>query len=116
MHVQPYLFFDGRCDEALEFYRRTLGAEIGMLMRYRDNPEMPQDSAIPGDKVMHSSFRVGDTVVMASDGHAGGEPKFEGFTLSLTVVMPWDSAWSCARKNAWRHSASSAVGIASRTW
>jgi PhnB protein len=81
--VQPYLFFDGRCDEALEFYRKALGAEIGMLMRFKDSPE-PCGDAAP-DKVMHASFCVGGSTILASDGRCSGKPAFEGFGLSLTV-------------------------------
>lgn len=88
MQVQPYLFFDGRCEEAAEFYRRALGAEVTMLMRFKDSPEPPNpDMCPPGsaDKVMHMSLRIGDTTVLASDGHCLGQPKFQGFALSLTV-------------------------------
>jgi len=86
--VQPYLFFDGRCEEAVGFYRSALGAEVTMLMRFKDSPEPPQPGMCPpgsGDKVMHASFRIGDTTVMASDGQCGGRPGFQGFSLSLTV-------------------------------
>jgi len=88
MHVQPYLFFDGRCEEALAFYRQALGAEVTMLMRFKDGPVPPEPGACaPGseDKVMHTSFRIGDTTVMASDGRCAGQPSFQGFSLSLTV-------------------------------
>jgi PhnB protein len=88
MQVQPYLFFDGRCDEALEFYRRTLRAEVTMLMRFKDSPEPHQPGMVPPgseNKVMHTSFRIGDTTVMASDGRCLGQPSFQGFSLSLTV-------------------------------
>lgn len=88
MQVQPYLFFEGRCEEAIEFYRRALGAEVTMLMRFKDNPEPPQPGMAPhgsGDKVMHTSFRIGDTSMMASDGRCQGLPSFQGFSLSLTV-------------------------------
>ena len=88
MQVQPYLFFDGRCEEALEFYRRALGAEVQMLMRFKDSPEPPDPGMVPpgsGDKVMHTSFRIGDTTVMASDGRCQGQPSFAGFSLSLTA-------------------------------
>ncbi len=88
MHVQPYLFFDGRCEEALEFYGKKLGAEVTMLMRFKESPEPPQPGMVPpgsGDKVMHASFRVGDSTMMASDGHCQGKANFQGFTLSLTV-------------------------------
>jgi PhnB protein len=88
MQVQPYLFFDGRCEEAVEFYRRALGAEVQMLMRFKDNPEPPDPGMVPpgsGDKVMHTSFRIGDSTVMASDGRCQGKPSFQGFSLSLTA-------------------------------
>jgi PhnB protein len=86
--IQPYLFFDGRCEEAIEFYRRTLGAEVTTLIRFKDSPEPPQPGTCPpsaGDKVMHLSFRIGDTTLMASDGRCEGRPSFQGFSLSLTV-------------------------------
>ena len=85
MQVQPYLFFDGRTEEALNFYRRALGADITMLMRFKDAPQKPP-AAAPGtdDKVMHASFRVGDAMLMASDGQCQGKPSFQGFALSLT--------------------------------
>ena len=85
MQVQPYLFFDGRCEEALEFYKSALGAEVQMLMRFRDNPEPQANPTGAADKVMHTSFRVGDTTVMASDGRCLGQPSFQGFALSLTA-------------------------------
>lgn len=85
MPIEPYLFFEGRCDEALEFYRRALGAEVQMLMRYKDSPEPIQGKAPPPDKVMHSSFRVGDATVMASDGFCSGKPSFQGFSLSISA-------------------------------
>jgi PhnB protein len=83
--VQPYLFFDGRCEEALEFYRATLGAEITMLMRFKESPDPTMCTSVAADKVMHASFRVGDATVMASDGRCEGQPSFQGFSLSLTV-------------------------------
>jgi PhnB protein len=86
MQVQPYLFFDGRCEEALEFYKKTLGAKVDMMMRFKESPEpQPPGMCPPGseDKIMHAAFHIGDTQVMASDGRAQGQPKFEGFALSL---------------------------------
>ena len=85
--VQAYLNFDGQCDEALAFYRQALGAEVVMLMRFKDSPEPPPPGCGPIDvnKVMHAQFRVGDTVLMASDGRATGKPSFQGISLSLTV-------------------------------
>ncbi|HEX2242348.1 MAG TPA: VOC family protein [Gammaproteobacteria bacterium] len=88
MQVQPYLFFYGRCEEAIDFYKRTLGAEVTMLMRFKDSPEPPQPGMVPpgsDDKIMHASFRIGDSTVMASDGHCLQRPSFKGFSLALTV-------------------------------
>jgi PhnB protein len=86
--VQFYLFFDGRCEEAIEFYRHALGAEVDMLMRFKDSPEPHQPgSCAPGseNKVMHAAFHIGQTSVMASDGRCAGKPNFQGFSLSITV-------------------------------
>ena len=85
MKIQPYLFFEGRCEEALEFYRSAIGAEVTALMRFKDGPD--PGSCGPGneEKVMHSSFRIGDAEVMASDGMASGNPNFQGVSLALTV-------------------------------
>jgi PhnB protein len=88
MHIQPYLFFDGRCEEAIEFYKLTLGAKVEVLMRFTDSPEPPQPDMVPPgseNKVMHACIRIGDTAVMASDGRCQGKPSFQGFSLSLTV-------------------------------
>jgi PhnB protein len=82
--VQPYLFFEGRCEEALGFYQRVLGAEVKMMMRYKESPDPSAGNPANGDKVMHASFRVGDSELMASDGRCEGKPKFEGFALSIT--------------------------------
>ena len=89
MQVQPYLFFDGRCEQAVDFYRKSLGAEVTMLMRFKESPEPhPPGMVPPGweDKVMHASFRVGESMVMASDGCAQGQPGFQSFSLSLTAA------------------------------
>ncbi|MGI8820358.1 MAG: VOC family protein [Chthoniobacterales bacterium] len=84
--VQPYLFFAGRCEEALEFYRTAIGAEVQMLSRYKDSPEPnPAMSSCFDDKIMHVSFRVGTTTLVASDGMCDGKPNFDGFSLSLVV-------------------------------
>ena len=86
--VQPYLFFNGLCEEAIEFYRKALGAEVNRLMRFKDSPEPHQPGMIPPgseNKIMHANFRVGDTHIMASDGRCMGRPNFEGFALSLAV-------------------------------
>src|SRR6476620_10639963 len=86
--IQPYLFFNGNCEQAVEFYRTALGAEVEMLMRFKDSPEPPQPGMVPPgseNKVMHSCLRIGETEVMASDGHCQGRATFEGFSLSLTA-------------------------------
>lgn len=92
MLVQPYLFFEGRCEEALEFYKKTIGAQPGMLLRYKDNPEKDKAGAGEGcgptaamdDKVMHAEFTIGDSRIMVSDGRCSGKPNFEGVALSIT--------------------------------
>ena len=86
MQVQPYLFFEGRCEEALDFYRRTLGAEVLALMRSKESPDPAM--AIPGgeDKVLHAMVRIGESTLLASDGRCQGAPTFHGFALSLTVA------------------------------
>jgi PhnB protein len=87
MNVQPYLFFDGRCEEAIEFYKKALGAKVEMLLRFKECPDQEHRPS-PGteDKVMHSALRIGDATVMASDGHCKGTPSFQGFALSLPVA------------------------------
>jgi len=84
--IQPYVFFEGRCQEALEFYRRALGAEVTAVMRFKESPDPGMIQPGSEDKVMHASFRVGDTTVLASDGRCGGHPSFQGFALSLTAA------------------------------
>jgi PhnB protein len=89
MLVQTYLFFDGRCEEAIEFYRGALDAEVTMLLRFKDNPEPEKSGGItPGteDKVMHAQMRIGDTNILLSDGRCTGQPTFQGSALALTVA------------------------------
>ncbi|HVU25044.1 MAG TPA: VOC family protein [Opitutus sp.] len=91
--VQPYLFFGGRCEEALAFYGRALGATVEMLMHYNESPEKVPSDRIPAGfetKVMHASFRIGETVLMASDGDGVGA-KFEGFSLSVALPTAADA-------------------------
>jgi len=97
MQVQPYLFFDGRCDEAIEFYRNALGAEVGMLMRWKDSPDKSMCTPDNADMVMHASLKVGETHIMASDGRNGGNSKFDGFALSIDAK---DEADADAKFNA----------------
>ena len=86
MQVQPYLFFDGRCEEAIAFYRKALGAEVEMLMRFKDAPESAMTPPGSADKVMHASLKIGGSMVLASDGHCGGKASFQGFSLSITAA------------------------------
>ena len=85
--IQPYLFFGGRCEEALEFYQQAIRAEIEMVMRFNESPEPPPPGTVPEgyeNKVMHASFRVGESQVMASDG-CSEDARFQGFSLSIAV-------------------------------
>ena len=87
MQVQPYLFFNGRCEEAIEYYRDTLGAEITAVMRFHEMPEADKGVIPPGseNKIMHAGLRLGESEVFASDGMNSGETNFEGVSLSLAA-------------------------------
>ncbi|MBI1177741.1 VOC family protein [bacterium] len=84
--VSPYLFFEGRCEEALNFYQKAIGAKLLFKMHYKDSPDQSGCPAGSGDKVMHMTFQVGQTLVLASDGRCSGKTDFNGFGLSLTVA------------------------------
>jgi len=89
MQVQPYLFFNGCCEEALMFYRDVLSAEVTAMMRYSDSPEPPPPGMLPSgfeNKIMHAAVRIGDSTIMASDGNCSGTPGFDGFVLSITAA------------------------------
>ena len=83
MQIQPYLFFDGRAEEAIAFYTKAIGAKPGMMMRFKDNPDKSMNPPGNDNKVMHATVTIGDSLVMLSDGHAKGKPNFDGFALSL---------------------------------
>lgn len=83
--VQPYLFFDGRCEEALEFYKKALGAKVEFMMRFKESPDPNSIPPNSGEKIIHANIRIGNTQIMASDGMAKGKPKFDGFSLSLNA-------------------------------
>jgi PhnB protein len=88
MLVQAYLNFDGRCEEALNFYKKALGAEVTMLMRMNESPEPPKPGMVaPGsaDKVLHAAFRIGETMLLASDCYCSGKPVFQGISLTITA-------------------------------
>ena len=91
MNVEPYLFFEGRTEEALEFYKSRLGAKVEFLMRYKDNPDPKYNPPNSSEKVMHSCFRIGDTQVMASDGNCTGKPSFQGFSLTFNAADEADA-------------------------
>ena len=83
MYVQPYLFFDGRAEEAIDFYQKAVGAKVDMLMRFGEAPDQSQIKPESKNKVMHCQFRIGDTMVLISDGRNQGSPKFDGFALTI---------------------------------
>jgi PhnB protein len=88
MQIQPYLFFEGNAEEALAFYRKALGADLEMMMRFKESPEPPPPGMVPdgwGDKIMHGSLRAGEATLMASDGCSTEKHGFHGFSLSISV-------------------------------
>ena len=86
MNVEAYLFFEGRTEEALQFYQQKLGAKVDAIIRYKENPQPQYNPPNSGEKVMHSLFRIGETKVMASDGNCAGKPSFQGFALTLNAA------------------------------
>lgn len=95
MSVTPYLFFEGRCEEALEFYKKALGAEVVALMRFKESPDpIPPGMIPPGseNKIMHAAFRIDGATVMAADGRMQNKPKFEGFSLTVDAKDEADAA------------------------
>ena len=91
MQIQPYLFFEGRAEEALEFYQKSLGAKVEAVIRYKENPDPKHNPPNSGDKGMHCNFRIGDTQVMASDGNCSGKPSFQGFSLTFNAADEADA-------------------------
>lgn len=85
--VQPYLFFNGNCEQALNYYTQAIGAEITAMMRFKDSPQPPDQGCGPNDpnKIMHASFKIGESELMASDGCEEGKSSFQGFSLSIAV-------------------------------
>jgi PhnB protein len=86
MMISPYLFFDGRAEEAIEFYRRVLDAQVEMMMRFRENPEPGMNPPGSENKIMHATLRIGDGLLMCSDGECTGKPEFRGVALTLRVA------------------------------
>ena len=87
MHLQSYLFFDGKCEEAINFYKSALGAKVNMMMRYKESPEPTQGKVDP-NKIMHASLQIGKSDLMMSDGHCTGQPTFKGFAQSIGTTDP----------------------------
>ena len=85
MHLQPYVFFNGRCQEAVDFYKQAIGAEVETLMRFKDAPDQSMVPPGSADKIMHCSLRIGDTTLLASDGQSDKQPAFDGFALTITA-------------------------------
>jgi PhnB protein len=85
MQVQPYVFFEGRCEEALNFYKKAVGAQVDMLMRFKESPDQTHMAPGSGEKVMHASVRIGGSTLFASDGRCTGAQKYDGFSLSLAA-------------------------------
>lgn len=93
--LEPYLFFNGRCEDAIALYQHALGAQLEMMMRFKDNPEpAPPGMVPPGweNKVMHASLRIGSDRLMLSDGCGGGASSFQGFSLSFTAATEAEAA------------------------
>jgi PhnB protein len=90
MNVQPYLSFEGRCEEAIDFYKSTVGAKVEMMMRFKEAPADQQAMISPEskDKVMHAALKIGEATVMASDGYCTGKASFSGVSLALTADSP----------------------------
>jgi PhnB protein len=86
MPIQPYLAFNGRCEEAIEFYRKALGAEVNMMLRFKQSPDQSMTSPENAEKIMHADVKIGDGVLLMSDGMCTGSTKFEGIALSFTVA------------------------------
>ena len=86
MKVEPYLMFEGRTEEALQFYQQKLGAKVEAIIRFKENPEPKYNPPDSGEKVMHSLFRIGDAQIMTSDGNCTGKPGFQGFALTLNAA------------------------------
>ena len=86
MKVEPYLMFEGRTEEALQFYQQKLGAKVEAIIRYKENPEPKYNPPNSAEKVMHSLFHIGDAAIMASDGNCTGKPGFQGFALTLNAA------------------------------
>jgi PhnB protein len=91
MNIQPYLSFEGRCDEAIEFYKKAIGAKVDMLMRFKEAPDQSMMSPGSGEKVMHAALRAGDAMLLMSDGRCTGSANFHGIALALSAANDADA-------------------------
>jgi PhnB protein len=94
MQIQPYLFFEGRAEEAIEFYKKAIGAKVEMMMRNNESPDKPPPGMLPAgseNKIMHAALKIGDTQLMLSDGRCSGKPSFKGVSVSLSVTNEKDA-------------------------
>jgi PhnB protein len=91
MRVEPYLFFEGKAEEAINFYRKVVDAKDVQIMRYKDSPEPGHCPTADTNKIMHAAIHIGETLVMLSDGNCTGQPKFDGIALSLSVKTDADA-------------------------
>ena len=91
MQIQPYLSFEGRCDEAIEFYKKAIGAKVDMLMRFKESPDQSMISPGSADKVMHAALRAGDAQILMSDGRCTGSANFHGIALALSAANDADA-------------------------
>jgi PhnB protein len=96
MHIQPYLFFEGRADEAIDFYQTTLGAKLVMRLRFKDNPDGGQCDPAIAENVMHARLQIGDSTLLVSDGRGSDGPRFQGFSLTLSVASDAEVDRLCA--------------------
>jgi PhnB protein len=91
MDIQPYLSFEGRCDEAIEFYKKAIGAKVDMLMRFKESPDQSMVTPESKEKVMHAALRAGDAQLLMSDGRCTGSANFNGIALALSAASDADA-------------------------
>ena len=85
MQMNPYLSFNGRCEEAFNFYQQCLGGEIGAIFRYAGTPMSGEVPADWQEKIMHGSITIGEQVLMAADVAPERYEEPKGFSLSLQI-------------------------------
>ena len=88
MHINPYLIFDGRCEEAFRFYEKCFKGKIIAMLTHKGTPAEAHVPAAWIDKILHARLDIGDQVLMASDAPPGRYEKPAGFSVSLQVKDP----------------------------